>query len=241
MVRSDREGETDRMLTLYSRELGRVLAMARGADRPRNRWAGRTRLFALIRGDLYQKRRGGNRFTLTQCQLLNAHAGIQSSLVRIRAAAEICEMVSLLTPLGVPQPSLWDLVMGSLELLERGRGEAAVVPAFQIRFLEILGLSPHLAGCTMCGRPYARNSAAYYSAPRGGLVCRSCKPEEESTVLLSREAMRVLLALSRSPLEEAIELSAKGETWRQVNSVLQQHFEYHLDYQSRAAGWLKKL
>jgi DNA repair protein RecO (recombination protein O) len=238
VVRSDREGESDRLLTLYTRELGRVLAVARGADRPKNRWAGRARLFAHFQGDLYQRRRGGSRYTLTQGQLLHAHEGIQSSLARIGAASQICEMVSALTPLGVHQAPLWELLLESLTLLDQGRGEESIVPAFQMRFLEILGLAPHLSGCTVCNRPYTAHSAAYYSASKGGLVCRTCVPEVESPALLSRDAMRLFAALSRLPQRESVELSAKREAWREVNSVLRQHLEYHLDYQSRTAGWL---
>lgn len=241
VVRSDREAEADRLLTLFSRELGRVLAVARGADRPKNRWAGRARLFAHIRGDLHQKRRGGIRYTLTQSQLLNAHVGIQSSLTRIRAAARICETVSSLTPPGVPQLPLWDLLIKCMDLLDGGGKEEALVAAFQLRFLEILGVSPHLSGCTMCNRPYTGKAAAYYSAPKGGLVCRACVAQVESAELISREAIGLLRALGRCPLDDLADLSAKPETWKRLESVLGQHMEYHLDYQSRVTGWLEDM
>jgi DNA repair protein RecO (recombination protein O) len=240
VVRTDREGEADRLLTLYTRELGRALAIARGADRPKNRWAGRARLFAHIRGDLYQKRRGSVRSVLTQSHLLNVHEGIQSSLKRIRAAARICEMLSSLTPLKEPQPPLWDLLIRCMALLDKSGGEEAIVPAFQVRFLDIMGLAPHLSGCAMCGRPYSEKTAAYYSAPEGGLVCRVCVERVESPLLIPRKSMALLLSLARQPIEEVAQLSEKPDAWEKVIALLEQHMEYHLDFQSRVAGWLEE-
>lgn len=240
VVRSDREGEADRLLTLYTRELGRVTALARGADRPRNRWAGRTRLFALIRGDLYQKRRGAGRYSLTQSQLLRAHEGIQAALERIGAAAEVCEMVAALTPAGVAQPALWELLLECMDALDRGKGKESAVSVFQARFLEIMGLAPHLGGCTVCGREYGGRSAAYYAAAKGGLVCRACQDQVDVAELVSRGAMAVLLDLGRMPFGEAIGVTAKSKVWEQVRKVLAAHLEYHLDFQSRTAGWLRE-
>jgi len=238
VVRSDRDGEADRLLTLYTRESGRLLALARGADRPRNRWAGRTRLFARIRGDLYQKRRGAARYTLTQSQLLRAHEGIQLSLRRVEAAARVCEIAAALTPVAVAQPALWDLLTRTLDALDRGSAEDSALPVFQLRFLEIMGLGPYLAGCAACGRAYSGRGPACYSAEKGGLVCRACVKHVASSRLLGRRTMEVVSRLKAEPVPVALQISAPPQVWRQMTMAFEDHLEYYLDFQSRVAGWL---
>jgi len=240
IVRSDREGEADRLLTLFTRELGRVLAIARGVDRPKSRWAGRTRLFARVRTDLYQKRRGSGRYSFTQSQLLDAHERIQSSLAGIRAAARVCETVASLTPLEEPQPETWDLLTAALDALEGGADGSAVAAAFQLRFLRAAGFGLHLDGCAVCNRPYPGKGPAYVSAKRGGLVCRKCLDDDDAPKLLTADQMRLLLSLDRKTFEESAAIRPKDGVRDSIESVIEDHIRYHLDHESKTARWLKR-
>src|SRR5688500_8305090 len=127
VLRSIRYGEADRILHLYSRERGRIGAVAKGVRRPKSRFGGR--LEPMFRVNLVLHEGRGELCTVTAAQTVHAHAGLRESRSALARATEACEAVLRLFDSSEPNVPAYNLLCHELALLDltttaAGRGQA---------------------------------------------------------------------------------------------------------------------
>lgn len=162
--------ESDRIVTLLTRELGKLRGVARGAKRSIRRFGGVFEIFArstveLVPAEGLSKLRGGDLQTL--------YPGIRRDLGRIAHAGYAAELVDGLVPEGVPYPRLFRLLAGYLEHLDGGGGSPSDRRFFEINLLNILGYRPALEECSGCGAQLSGHESLVLG-PAGQLLCPRC-------------------------------------------------------------------
>ena len=111
-------GESDRVVTLLTEDLGKVSAIARGARRSRKRFGAALSLFVLAEAEL-RTRSTSNLHVLTGYQALETHAGIGRDIAAITHASYATELVDALSPKGHPDPAMFELLLEMLTVLSR--------------------------------------------------------------------------------------------------------------------------
>jgi DNA repair protein RecO (recombination protein O) len=162
-------GESDRIVTLFTLEHGRLKGFARGARNSRKRFGPALEPFARI--DLQLNFKDGLS-SLRSADVITLYAGIRGGLATIAHALYACELVECLTPEGQPLPRLYRLLAAWLERLDAGYADAADRRMFEINLLNILGYRPSLAACSRCGADFDERGALMQQG--GELVCRFC-------------------------------------------------------------------
>src|SRR6478672_3864222 len=120
-------GETDRVVTLMTRERGKLNAVVKGARGPRSRLGGATEPFTHFNGMLAL---GQNLDVLTQAEVQNSFSGIRKDLARIGYASYFLEIVEGGVAERQPAPELWDLLVGALGTLEAATTPDVLARAF---------------------------------------------------------------------------------------------------------------
>ncbi len=237
VLRSIRYAEADRVLHLYSRDLGRLNAIAKGARRPRSRFGGRLEPFFRLDMVLYRGR--GELATVTAAHTVAAHANLRESGPALGAAARACDSVLRLLDSGEANPAAYNLLCRYLALLdgdEPPSGRSPAVPeidgaaghatalAFRLKLALAAGFSPELGSCARCGES---DGLAGFSADAGGVVCAAC---ERGGFELSREAHSFMVEAIGSPLASAPAGSARAlrQAERAVTETLEHHAHVHL-------------
>src|SRR5436305_9512335 len=194
VLRSIRYGEADRVLHLYSRERGRIGAMAKGVRRVKSRFGGR--LEPLFRVDLLLHEGRGELYTVTAAETIDAHASLRERRDAIERATQACDAVLRLLDSEEPNPAAYNLLCHELQLLDR-RPEAATrsqALAFRLKLLLAAGFAPELGACASCGE---REHLGGFSASAGGVVCPGC---EAGSFPLAAEAHMFLVGALAKPL-----------------------------------------
>jgi DNA repair protein RecO (recombination protein O) len=238
VIRADKDGEADRLLTLFTKEIGKVRALARSADKPKSRWAGSVLPFAEIEADLYAKREGASRYALTQCQVVDAHAGLRTSLLGMGVAAALCETVDSLVPERENLPDLWEMAREALHWIETGENKTSVLLAFTLSLLGRLGVGPNLNACVRCGLPYPTGKPARWSGKEGGLVCRKCVTPGDEAKQVSAKGMALVLSSAEGSLSAAAGSQSNAKEIRGILQTLYNHTEFHLDWRPKTLSWL---
>ena len=224
VLRSIRYGEADRILHLYSRDRGRIGAIAKGARRVKSRLGGR--LEPLSRVDLVMREGRGDLCTVTGVDTVDAHPALRERWPSLERATQACDAVLRLLDSAEPNPPAYNLLCRELQLLDRDGAAAtrAHALAFRLKLLLAAGFAPELGACAACGE---REHLAAFSASAGGVVCPGC---EAGSFPLSAEAHEFLVQALGRPLAEtpAAPEGALGQADRAIGETLEHHAHVRL-------------
>ena len=222
VLRVQKLGEADRIVTLLTRRNGRVRAVGKGVRRTTSRFGARLEPFSQIDVQLYT---GRTLDVITQVESLDAFgADIVADYGRYTAGTAILETAERLAgEEREPMLRLYLLVVGALRALARGEHDASLtLDAFLVRAMTVAGWEPALSGCARCGRPGPHRA---FSIPAGGSVCSTCRPA--GSVLPGVETLRLLVALMTGDwlVADASEPAAR----REASGLVAAHLQWHLE------------
>ncbi|MGC3998761.1 MAG: DNA repair protein RecO [Anaeromyxobacter sp.] len=168
-------GESDRVITLLTREQGKVSAFARGARASRKRFGGALEPFTLLTAEA-RSRGGSDLLGLDSVSVERGFGGIRADLARIACAGYAAELARELLRDHEPHPELFDLLGGYLALLDGAPARPAALRAFELWALRAAGLMPRLDACARCGEPLDEAPRLRFDPGHGGALCLACTP-----------------------------------------------------------------
>lgn len=198
--------ETSLIVTLLSRDMGRVSAMAKGARRLKGPFEGSLDLLSVCRVVVIQKH-GDTLDLLTEAKLIRRFRGGERALDRTYAGYYLAEMLRLLTDDRDPDPELYDLALQTLNQIDGvGNVEDALIH-FDAQSWRILGLAPGTSACTACGGEIPQQTRLTFSLTGGGLVCPSCRVGQSQCISVRSDVIdsldRLLHCETRQPISIA--------------------------------------
>jgi len=177
VLRTHKLGEADRILTLLSRQHGKVRAVAKGIRRTSSRFGARLEPFMVADVQLYQGRGADPSRRLDIVQQAESLGSYGSEIAvhydRYTAASAMVEAADRLGETeATPQQYL--LLVGGLRALSRGdHGARSVLDSYLLRAMALSGWAPGLDDCTRCGAPGPHST---FVAQLGGVICANCAP-----------------------------------------------------------------
>ncbi|MDR2454895.1 MAG: DNA repair protein RecO [Bifidobacteriaceae bacterium] len=173
VLRTRKLGEADRIVTLLTREHGKVRAVAKAVRRTRSKFGARLEPFAHVDLQFYE---GRNLDVVTQAETLAAYGRpIAADYRRYTAASALVEAADKFSPVERhPARALFRLTLGAVAAVARGaRRPGAVLDSYLLRGLALAGYAPALGDCAVCGLPGPHRA---FAASAGGMVCAACRP-----------------------------------------------------------------
>ena len=222
VLRTQKLGEADRIVTLLTRRHGRVRAVAKGVRRTGSRFGARVEPFTHVDLQLHE---GRSLDVVTQAETIEPYGErIASDYARYTAGTAVLETAERLT-VEEREPSirLYLLVVGALRALAEGaHTPTLVLDAFILRAMTTAGYEPALEGCARCGDPGPHR---YFSPAVGGMVCTEHRQAGAANV--SPPAVATLVALLEGdwPVADASEAKVQREVSGLVAAYLQWHIE----------------
>ncbi|HIJ81115.1 MAG TPA: DNA repair protein RecO [Desulfuromonadales bacterium] len=189
VLSSTKYGESDRIVTLFTLEHGRLKGFARGACNSRKRFGPALETFARIDVQLLRKE---GLSSLRGADIIQLYSGIRSELHGIAYALYACELVECLTPEAHPLPRLYRLLTAYFEHIDVGTGGEVGRRFFEINLLNILGYRPSLDCCCRCGTEFAEDWVQMQQ--EGELVCRLCSTSGRKIELSALQSLNNCLA-----------------------------------------------
>ncbi len=242
VLRSIRYGEADSVLTLYTRERGRVSAIAKGTRKATSRLGGRLQPGVRVHLGLHEGR--GEMAAVRQAKVVEPHAGLWVEGYRLRAAGSVLEATMRVLIEHEPNEGAYNLLCRGLALLATTAPRDSpphrdpIVLGLDVKLLVVAGLLPRLGTCAGCGGANGQLAGAdgqlaagpadaapivAFSARLGGGLCARCASLGES---VDAHVLEAFAGLVGRPLAEAADAcppaSASGVE-RLVGLLLQEH------------------
>lgn len=232
--------EADRIIPLFTRDLGIVRAVAQGARRIRSRFGGSLELFT--HGHLvYFERPNRTLHSINEFSVLNAFSALREDLDRLAHAACAAELVAASSEEGDPNPDLFAALLRTLELLHGGARADLVLRAFEVKLLKLQGYLPELYACLGCRRPIGEGAGAWLRAHQGGLICAECGRGLPPGAALSPPAVAFLRAAARLDVGTASSAQLPDGTAEELARALRQYLPHVLGRALRSAAFLEQL
>ena len=237
IIKKTKLGEADRILTLYTPDLGKIQAVAKGVRRPRSKLAGH---LELLTHSLVSLARGRNLDTITGSQTISSFLPLKSDLQLASYALYATELVNQFTADYVENRPLFRLLLETMEQLCQAGNCELVLRYFELHLLNEVGYRPQLQQCVTCHQPLEPVINSFCSGA-GGMLCPNCCQSQPLTCPLSVNALKVLRLLQSSDYTIVSRLKIDPQLSHELEAVMRDYLKYLLEREIKSAAWLDTL
>ncbi|HET6781586.1 MAG TPA: DNA repair protein RecO [bacterium] len=235
VIRRTNLGEADRLVTLYTRDRGKIATVAKGARKPKSRFAGRLELFTHLRALLAI---GKTLDVVSQIEVVDPHAGIRTDLQRMGHAAFIAEVTDRATADREAAPELFAALRSALHVVAAGEAELAAL-WYAAQVLVLTGHGPVVDRCVVCGRGVARGAA--FSLALGGALCQADRGRDAQAPSASAVALAAIGFLREAQAAALSKLALEHHHRDEVAGILQRYLEYRLETRLKSPTVIEKM
>lgn len=225
ILRHQRWGEADRILTVFSKESGKLRVIAKGVRKTTSRKAGHLELFMRTALQLAQ---GRDFWILTQAEAINSFLPLRDDLQKMGLASYVIELLDKFTYEDGPNPQLYKLVVETLERLAAEDEVFVVLRYYEMRLLDLLGYRPQLFQCIGCQEDIKAEDQ-YFSALVGGVICPRCAHKYEDVRRIGVSALKYLRHFQRSTYKEALAAAPDSDVLQEIERIMQWYLTYLLE------------
>ncbi|HUI11654.1 MAG TPA: DNA repair protein RecO [Bacteroidota bacterium] len=230
VLRTMRYRETSRIAVLYTRELGKISVIAKGARDGKSRLGGALQPMNLVACVLYVKETRELQL-ITQCDLVVPMHALGADLEKMGPAMAALELTEAVSPPGEPSGEIFDLLAETLRAVSGAtKHPGNALYYFELHLLGLIGFRPLLTQCASCGKGVETAGEGDLRMSRGGILCRACSRREPGLEAVSAAALAALRRLQESASPAAathmvLDAPLRGEIARLLRHYLQAHVE----------------
>jgi DNA repair protein RecO (recombination protein O) len=234
VLRTQKLGEADRIITMLTREHGRIRGVAKGVRRTMSKFGARLEPGSHVDIQLHV----GKTFdTITQVEaIMNYGEAITDDYQRWTIASAILETAERFTA-QEHEPALqeFQLVVGGMKALSENRYDPSLIlDAFLLRSLAIGGYAPSMSNCSRCEKPGPHR---YFSLVGGGSVCMDCRPSASATP--APETLDLMGALLSGDWE--IAMASENRNRREASGLIAAYLQWHLERGLRSLPMVERV
>ena len=236
VIRTTDYGESDKIVTLFTRPYGKTSVMARGAKKVKSRHAAAAQLFTY--GEfIYFK--SGQMGTLNHGEISHAYRPLREHLQKAAYGAYLLELTDRMTDDGEPDAGLFDQLKGSLDALEAGKDMEIVAHIYEMKMLASSGYRPVLDGCVCCGGAVGDDAAL--SVSQGGALCARCKNVDPAAIPCSPTVLKLLRLFAQIDVRRLGNVDVKPGTKAELKRCLLPFFDAYVDVKWKTRRFIDQM
>jgi DNA repair protein RecO (recombination protein O) len=237
VVRTVDYGEADRIVTLVTREHGKLSAIARAARKSTKRFGAGLSLFGIGEATLVD-RPGAELSTLEAFHGARGFPQLLLDVAKVAHGGYVCELVRELVPPRQAEPEIFELLVSMLELLDGAPARAETLRVFELKLLTAVGLQPQLERCLGCDTDVLDGPGQVLDLRRGGVMCGTCHGNGRA---LDGEARRALVHGQGLVVAEAAAWTLPGPVNVACREALSALITDHLGRPLKSVEFIAKL
>ena len=234
-------GESDRLITLYTKERGKIKAVARGARKGKKSRSGLVLPFSYHNFTLYK---GSSLAKINHVDSIAMNSRLRNDLDFMAFASVVSEYIERAGLEDEADQALFSLLVVILEKLENAKKEELLFyfTVFKAKLLLLLGIKPEIEKCTVCGEKVNLNGKTPVSVEEGGSICKSCfKQNEYKYILFSLNEMRALYKIIFAKITELKSEQFSEKIVNKINKLTEKFLIYHLELEPKSLSFLNTI
>ena len=230
VIREQRIGESDRLVTLFTRENGLLRAFASGAKSIKSKRGAATAL--LTYGSFtIQKRK--DTFRITEASPIRVFFGAGSDIEVLTLAQYFCELSEVFVSAGVSDGEFLRLILNSLHFLTQEKRYPPLIKALtELRAAAISGYSPNLIACDTCGK--FEDTVMFFDLSEGSIFCQEHKQEAIRPVAIDATLLSAMRHILYSDFSKLYAFTIPNEAADRLSDITGQYLTYQTDHRFTA-------
>lgn len=232
-------GEADKIITIFTRNNGRVSAVVKGGKRPKSKLSAGSQLMCYGEYVLYS---GKDMYTVNSCEVLESFYEIRNDMVKLTYTAHFMDIVLEIIQENQSSPKLLQLLLNSLYMLAKtDKPPELVSRVFELRALSTAGYAPHVANCVICGQESLKTYS--FSFLMCGFICdrEECISRERLSIQLSTGAVRAIQHIIYARKEELFSFLLSEEVADELEHITRRYLRERLERDFTKLNFLKSI
>ncbi|WAW14175.1 DNA repair protein RecO [Peptostreptococcus equinus] len=225
VLRTMKYKENDIILTLLTRQYGKVTAIARGAQRQKSKFLAGSQLFSY---NTYTLKKQKDMFVVYQCENIKSFYNISSDFEAFSYATFIVKLVENNSIEGQTNNRLFELLVHTLFLYsEKADNKMFLLDAFILKFIDFIGYRPNVDKCSIC----SRNSYEYalFSIGSGGIVCNHCIDKDDKYFNIDQTIVSLMQYILATEIVDCSKAQVANVLVEQLYSLLKMYLIHYFD------------
>jgi len=234
VLRSRKIGDTDKVLTLYAANLGKIEAVAKGVRKAKSRLAGHVEPMTHA---TFMLAKGKSLDVVTQVETIEPFAALRDDLDRLSRAVYVCELLDRFVEPHADNFGLYRLLLATLRRIAEREDVDTPVRFFEMALLDALGYRPELEECVAC-RTKLAPVLNYWTAAGGGVVCPACRRDEMAVRPISANAVKLLRLHLHGRFSDVSRVRVDAELALELERALGEYVRWVLERDVRSAAFI---
>ncbi|MFZ5831006.1 MAG: DNA repair protein RecO [Planctomycetota bacterium] len=232
VIRAIDFSESSLIVTLFTREFGKIGALAKGAKRLKSPFESALDVLALCR-IVFLRKSSDALDLLTEAKLLRRFRPAGRDLSALYAGYYVAELLGELTDQYDAHPELFDLADETLAALAAGEPVGRRLLRFELGLLQYLGHAPSLEACAGCGAALAPAARVSFGLVEGGVLCAACRPGMRHVATIQSGTVRAMARFAELHHMAWRELDLDARTYGELRGVVSQYIAHLLGRKPR--------
>lgn len=228
-------GESNKILTIFSREFGKIGAVARGAKKPKSRLASVSQPFTY---GYFLCTIGSNLGTINQGEIIQTFRGIKEDLFLTAYSSFIVELLDKGIDEKKANPFLFELLLQTLNYIEEEYDPKIIKNIFEMKMLQVLGFRPNLNECANCNNP---DGPFVFSIKEGGILCDRCKQVDSYHMQVSQATIKLLRIFYYMDINRLGSISVKDATKNELERCISAYYEEYSGIYLKSKRFLEQM
>ncbi|WP_088041776.1 DNA repair protein RecO [Bacillus sp. EAC] len=238
VLRANPYGESNVIITLLTRELGKIGVVARGAKKTNSRLASVTQLFT-YGSFLIQK--GSGLGTLSQGELIDSFRDVRGDLFATSYASIIVELTDKAIDEKKNNPYLFELVLQLLQHMNEGADAEVLAYLFMTKMIPVLGYPPFFDNCINCRCSANENVFVAFSVKEGGFLCQRCKHTDPYAYPVSEKSVKLMRLFYHFDVNRLGKIEVSDQTKKNLQQILFSYYDEYSGIYLKARKFLDQL
>ncbi|MDP4118459.1 MAG: DNA repair protein RecO [Bacillota bacterium] len=227
VVAQTRLGEYDKLLTLFTDNMGLISVSAKGATSNHNNLKAVARVFCYGDFVLYDKKNGY--YTISEASPVTDFMGLARDLDRLDAANKIVAFTKYTAVENEESGDILRLILNSLHMLANTDKSINMIKCvYYLKSLTYMGIPPVTGECAICG---SGGEIDFFSPEDGGIICGECAKVSRSFVEIEENTRKLMGWIIYLPLEKAFGIAAEEKLFEKVLEIIDLFVKVHLSYE----------
>ncbi len=228
--------EADRILTLLTRDRGKIKAYAKGCRRPKSSITSSCEIFAFSDFILFK---GTNFYHVNSGELRESFYELRKDLVRLSYAVYFAELADTVTDEDISCERIFLILAKTLYYLSNKEIPMGILSiAYQLKLMDLSGFRPSLKKCVNCGK---ESDLTKFSVNLGGVLCNKCWESDTRAEKVNQATLEIFEILLSTPISRLNTIKIDNTIFIEADKIIIDFVQRHLDKKFKSMNFINNI